>query len=114
MPHTTSPISPDEILDREFSPLRSRLLDIAAALDRLDRAAGIDSISKASDHRISQIRQALQLLLETSEGDRVEQIQKIFSRQYDAAWYANWIASNRERISMPADSLPAKNKKEEA
>lgn len=72
--------SADTILNEEFLETRSRLLDIAASLDRIDRGG-----SQCSDPRLGQLRQALEILLEAREG-RAEQLQQLFSRDYDAQW----------------------------
>jgi hypothetical protein len=50
-------------------------------LDRLERGTG----SLASDARRAQIQAAIQILLRP-EDDRTEQIQLIFSRQYNDEW----------------------------
>jgi len=70
-----------DTFDQEFLPVRAKLLEVAAALDRIDRSAG----SLANDARRTQIQAAIQVLLRP-EDDRAEQIQLIFSRQYDYDW----------------------------
>jgi hypothetical protein len=70
-----------EILEQEFLPARAKILEVAAALDRLDRAEG----STATDSRRAQLQAAIQVLLRP-EDDRAEQIQLIFSRQYKDEW----------------------------
>jgi hypothetical protein len=70
-----------EVLEQEFLPSRAKILEVGAALDRLDRASG----SLASDSRRAQIHAAIQVLLRP-ENDRAEQIQLIFSRQYKDDW----------------------------
>jgi hypothetical protein len=57
------------------------VLDVAASLDRLQRADG----SVAGDPRMARIREGLELLLE-DRTDRAEQVQLTFSRQYDDDW----------------------------
>ncbi len=75
-----------EVLDRDFLDSRSRLLDLAAALDRLDRAPG-RSGDHPPDRRLAQLRQAVEALMEPGPG-RVETIQRLFSLDYDADWRA--------------------------
>jgi hypothetical protein len=75
------PLDALEVLNREFLEVRARLLQIAASLDRLDRAAG----SVEEDSRVSKIREALAILEEDSP-DRAERIQLLFSRPYEPAW----------------------------
>jgi hypothetical protein len=64
-----------------FLETRCKILEIAAALDRLDRGAG----SVADDPRMARIRQALQTLMRAEDG-RAEEVQRIFSLPYDPAW----------------------------
>ena len=52
------PISTASVLDREFLGIRCRLIELAAALDRIDRAA--DAV--ADDARRLQIRRSLEIL----------------------------------------------------
>lgn len=68
-------------LDREFLGLRSRLIDLAATLDRIDRAKD----SNVDDPRPSQIRRSLEILLGDA-GNRAERIQAEFSLPYDEDW----------------------------
>jgi hypothetical protein len=70
-----------EVLEQEFLPARAKILEVAAALDRLDRAEG----STGTDSRRAQLQAAIQVLLRP-EDDRAEQIQLIFSRQYKDEW----------------------------
>ena len=70
-----------DVLDQEFLPVRAKILEVAAALDRLDRAGG----SSETDSRREQMQAAIQALLRT-EDDRAEQIQLLFSRQYKDDW----------------------------
>jgi hypothetical protein len=75
------PMAAPDILDREFLGIRARLLEVAASLDRIDRAEG----NTSDDRRLALIRQALDVLLSPA-GDRAEQVQLLFSRQYDDDW----------------------------
>ena len=74
------------VLDRDFLEIRSRILDIAAALDRLDRAP-VPAGEPPVDRRLSQIRQAIESLLEPGTG-RAETVQRLFSLDYDPEWLA--------------------------
>ena len=69
------------ILDAEFLSIRAKLLEIAATLDRLDRAEG----ATESDPRRARIRQGIDLLT-GSTAERAEQIQLLFSRPYEDDW----------------------------
>jgi hypothetical protein len=75
------PIKAPELLDREFLEIRARLLQVAAALDRLDRANG--DVSR--DKRRTDLDDALRVLAE-SRPDRAEKLQMIFSLAYDKDW----------------------------
>jgi hypothetical protein len=70
-----------EVLEQEFLPVRAKILEVAAALDRIDRASG----SVASESRRAQMHAAIQVLLRP-EDDRAEQVQLIFSRTYQNDW----------------------------
>ncbi len=74
------------VLDRDFLDSRSRILDLAASLDRLDRAPG-RSADHPPDRRLAQLRQALEALLEPGPG-RAETVQRLFSLEYDPDWRA--------------------------
>jgi hypothetical protein len=78
-------LSAAEALDRYFLEARSKLLDVAAILDRIDRGGKID------DPRLDKTRQALAVLRMPVE-DRAEQIQQIFSLSYDSNWLGEWKA----------------------
>jgi hypothetical protein len=69
------------VVERELPMLRARLIDLAAALDRIDRA-GDDS---SDDPRIQKIRQSLAILSGSTPG-RAEQVQRVFSLPYEADW----------------------------
>ncbi len=69
------------MLNREFLEIRCKILELAAAFDRLERADG----SVEEDPRMARLREALTAVLEQS-GDRAEQVQMIFSRTYEDDW----------------------------
>jgi len=75
------PLDAPEVLNREFLEVRAKILEIAAALDRLDRAAG----TVEGDARLERIRQGL-AMLSTRRCDRAEQVQLIFSLAYEEDW----------------------------
>ena len=76
-------MSPDalEVLDREWLTVRARLLEVAAALDRIYRAEG----SVAEDPRMEQIQESLTLLANPCD-NRAAQLQMAFSLPYDPKW----------------------------
>jgi hypothetical protein len=78
-----NPLPADKALDNFFLEARSKLLDVAAILDRIGR--GQPGANVAADPRLARIRQALEILLDQS-GGRAERVQKVFSLDYDSAW----------------------------
>ena len=82
-PAAVSPVPARAALDAWFLDARSRLLDLAAILDRIGR--GRDAAAVDDDPRLEKIRRALEVLHDRS-GGRAERIQKIFSLDYAAAW----------------------------
>ncbi len=77
----TSPVSQPMHLDREFLPIRAKILEIAAALDRIQREAEED----ADGPRWEQLQAGIQLL-QAGEAERAEQVQLLFSRTFDEHW----------------------------
>lgn len=75
-----TPLPSARALDQYFLEARSRLLDVAAFLDRLDRGGDVPA-----DPRLDRIRAALDVL-RGDDPDRAAQVQRIFSLDYDAAW----------------------------
>jgi hypothetical protein len=80
-----------EVFDQEFLPIRAKLLELAAALDRVDRAGG----PPAAEPRRTQVQAAIQVLLRP-EDDRAEQLQLIFSRTYENDWREKFRMTNDE------------------
>lgn len=74
------------ILERDFLETRQKVLELAAALDRLDRAPTGGEVHP--DRRVAQVRRAIEALLEPGP-DRAETVQRIFSLDYDPDWRAN-------------------------
>lgn len=73
------------VFDREFLAIRAKLIEMAAAFDRVDRGDG----SVAEDPRLQKIRQGLEVLLSDQPG-RAERIQMVFSRPYDPQWQTRY------------------------
>ena len=72
-----------EMLDGCFLEIRHRLLDIAAGMDRIDRAD--DAAKTRLDPRYLQLEEAIRVLLD-GKPDRAERIQMVFSLPYDEKW----------------------------
>jgi hypothetical protein len=70
-----------QVLDREFLSIRCRLFDLAAAMDRVDRAGG----QVTDDRRWQHILQAIGALAGPN-GNRAEQAQLVFSLPYTENW----------------------------
>ncbi len=77
-----TPMSAAEVLEREFLAIRCRLIELAATLDRIDRADG----SVAADPRWLQMRRSLDMLATSAAahaGGRAEGVEMIFSLPYE-------------------------------
>ncbi|MFO0180864.1 MAG: hypothetical protein ACK517_03670 [bacterium] len=70
-----------EVLDQEFLIARAKILELAAILDRLDRAEG----SVTSNSKYELLKKGIAILAESEEG-RAERLQLLFSRPYEPAW----------------------------
>ena len=69
------------IIDREFLDIRSKVLQIGASLDRIERAGG--NLAESSKTKL--LLQTIEILLDGSP-DRAERIQLLCSRPYDPNW----------------------------
>ena len=78
-----NPLPAGQALDAFFLEARSKILDVAAILDRIHR--GKDAAALAADPRLAKLRQALDVLRDES-GGRAERVQQIFSLEYDPTW----------------------------
>ncbi len=80
----------NQILDCEFLQIRAKILEVGAALDRVDRADG----DVSGDQRMQLLRDAIELV--ASDGPhRAERIQLLFSREYDEAWQEKFELTSR-------------------
>ena len=78
----SSLIEPTDVLEREFLPLRGKIIEVAAALDRIHRSGG-----RLNDPRMESVFKSIQLMGESRESvDRAEKVQMIFSLPYDPQW----------------------------
>jgi hypothetical protein len=84
-----------QIFDESFLSIRAKLIEVAAMLDRIDRAnaeANCDPARTASDidsdPRRQRVEEAIDLLLKSNAqpGQRAATLQLLFSRQYDPKW----------------------------
>ncbi len=74
---SAKPMTAKEVMDNYFLEMRAKLLEIAATLDRVDRAAGAEEVR--GDARMGFIREALKVL-ESGEVGRAERIQRLYSK----------------------------------
>jgi hypothetical protein len=92
--------SAQKVLQEEFLSARAKILELAATLDRIDRAAleAVDA-STASSAALESFRKnsaALQLLaqgisvLQENELHRAKRVQELMSRPYDPKWRESW------------------------
>lgn len=70
------PLAVKQVLQEYFIENRTRLLEIAAFLDRLDRAS--DASTSADDFRMLAFKRALDVLA-SSDPDKIGHVQLIFS-----------------------------------
>jgi hypothetical protein len=77
-----NPLPAAQALDAYFLEARSKLLDLAAILDRIGRGTGAATVD---DPRLRQVRRALEVLQDQS-GGRAERVLRVFSLEYDARW----------------------------
>jgi hypothetical protein len=78
-----TPLPAGKALDAFFLEARSKILDLAAILDRIER--GQDAAGLTNDTRLGRIAQAV-AILHVSGVDRAEKVQQIFSLDYDPEW----------------------------
>ena len=71
----TSPLTQRELVAEYFMEHRVQVLELAAFLDRLERARELDA---DDDFRLRAIREALAVLVD-GDGERVQRVQMIFS-----------------------------------
>ena len=78
-----NPLSAPRALDQYFLEARSKLLDLAAILDRIGRGENADAAT--TDARVARIDKALEVL-RSEAPNKAELIQQIFSLEYDPSW----------------------------
>ncbi|MEM7784633.1 MAG: hypothetical protein AAF939_14715 [Planctomycetota bacterium] len=81
-----------QILDREFLEIRAKILEIAASLDRIQRANG----DVSGEQRSELIRSAIEIIASQQDSPiRAEKVQLLFSREYDPQWLDTFSISTR-------------------
>ncbi len=74
-----------EILQSQFLEMRARILELAASLDRIDRAEG----DVSDEPTIIKILKGIEILGDTAS-DRAKRVQLLFSRDYQPDWADNF------------------------
>lgn len=89
MCHTLpTPRSAEEIARREWPPLRAAIIDVAAAMDRLELAGATDTRNEAEG--------LLALLMESAAPNRAETVLTRLSRGYDPSWRERFAAGETD------------------
>ena len=92
----TCPLTGSQVVDAYFMEHRAKVLDLAAFLDRLDRA---QAPSGADDGRVRALRRALSLLVD-GHGDRARRILELLSDHSTEP-----IAAAHTQAALGADPL---------
>lgn len=81
-----------QILDREFLEIRAKVLEVAAALDRIERAEG----DVAKDPRAELLAKAIAIINGNgANATRAERVQILFSNDYNSDWQENFQIQSR-------------------
>ncbi|PAY17272.1 hypothetical protein CKO51_22670 [Rhodopirellula sp. SM50] len=75
----------DQIVAESFLEVRAKLLEVAATLDRIDRASETAPLEEAAKSKRELLIEATKILL-SEEPSRAERLQQLFSRKYDTDW----------------------------
>lgn len=75
--------SAEGILDRQYLEMRCGLLDLAAALDRVEKAT--NAVIALNDPRWNKLQEGLKIVASNGT-NRAERIQLLFSDEYIAGW----------------------------
>lgn len=79
-----------QILEREYLEIRAKILQLAASLDRMNRADG----SVEGDDRVDLVQKGIAILASEAT-NRAEQVQLLFSREFDESWQDKFQISAR-------------------
>jgi hypothetical protein len=85
---------PEQVVQEEFLVARAKILELAAILDRIDRAARDSMDSSLDDLKVDSV--PVQLLakgiaiLQEPELHRAKRVQELMSRPYDSDWRKQW------------------------
>jgi len=88
---TLSERSADKIVVDEFMIARSKIVELAATLDRIERANGDVDDSKQMQLLIN----GMQILCD-DEVEKTKRVQLLMSRQYDPQWQSHMSIEKKE------------------
>ena len=75
----------DQVVAESFLEVRAKLLEVAATLDRIDRASETATLDEPAKTKRELLIEATKILL-SDDRNRAEQLQQLFSRTYDTDW----------------------------
>jgi hypothetical protein len=83
-----------QIIQEEFLIARSKILELAAVLDRIDRAAREQSDQSLSSLQSTSSQLGLLLkgisILQDPDPHRAQRVQELMSRPYEPEWRKQW------------------------
>jgi len=82
----------EAILQAEYLTARSKILELAATLDRIDQGDG--SVTEQAQMKL--LNEAMKILL-SDEPDRAKAMQLHFSRSYDPNWRTKMAVDKPDR-----------------
>lgn len=75
----------DSIIEESFLEVRAKLLEVAATLDRIDRASNETQLSESANEQRALLQQAIEIV-RSSSSQRATELQHLFSREYKSDW----------------------------
>ena len=75
----------DQVVAESFLEVRAKLLEVAATLDRIDRACESAAVDEPAKSKRELLIEATKILL-SEDPNRAERLQQLFSRKYDTDW----------------------------
>ncbi|QDV43360.1 hypothetical protein Enr13x_32160 [Stieleria neptunia] len=75
----------DQVVAESFLEVRAKLLEVAATLDRIDRACETEALDETAKSKRELLIEATKILLSEAP-NRAERLQQLFSRKYDTDW----------------------------
>lgn len=107
---TPPPISRQQVIDLYFMEHRGKLLDLAAFLDRIDRATPVPGAPTSPDHRVTAFNRALAILATTGP-DRTRRILELWSDQTsEPIAAAGMKGATGAAVLPPGSEAPARSR----